>query len=427
MNKFWVIFRNVFSKNVKTIGFWIVLLSPLLFLAFIALVVWFAQGVSESGPDQIAILSDDEYVTATFEEIADEDLFEVTSDFATEEAARTALAEEDIQGYLQVGVDESGAVQADYTHTSSFLASTESLGIIQSVLDNLQMQLRAVESGLNPEELANLMEPANLTTHAVTVREDQVVDETSEGGQTLTYLASNILIIMMFFVINYYSNIVATELASEKGSRIMEVILSSASVSAHFWGKILGIFAMVLLQLLVYTGLGIVVYFLVREREIFQELTAQINLGELLGSLTGYSVLFFILGIMLYVILAAFFGSLVSRTEDAAKAVTPVILLAVAGFYMGIFYSTSPVFALDILSYIPFFSPFLVPLRIASNTITTGGIWLAIAILLVSLVLITFITLQFYRSNILTYSDQSIWDSFKRSYSMWKSNRAAAS
>lgn len=429
MNKFGVIFKNVFTKNIKTIGFWIVLLSPLLFLAFVAIVVWLAQGAVDTSSDQIAVLSEEEYVIETFEQVADadEELFEIERSIQTEEEAETALAHDEIQGYLEIEVDETGTLQADYTHAASFLSGAESLGVIQSTLNNLQMQVRAAESGLSPEELAGLMEPADFEVHTVTIDDGESSDASPEEGQVLAFLATNILIVLMFFVVNYYANIIATELASEKGSRIMEVILSSASVSSHFWGKIMGVFAMILVQLFVYGVIGVIGYFAIRERDFFQEFTAQVDLGELLGSLTGFSILFFLMGVMLYVILSAFFGSLVSRTEDAAKAVTPVILLALAGFYMGIFYSTNPLFALDVLSYIPFFSPFLIPLRIAADTITTGGIFLALGILLVSLALITIITLQFYRSNILTYSDQSIWDSFKRSYSMWQSNRKAQS
>jgi ABC-2 type transport system permease protein len=140
----------------------------------------------------------------------------------------------------------------------------------------------------------------------------------------------------------------------------------------------------------------------------------------------GYTLIFFIVGVLMYVVLAAFFGSLATKMEDVNKAVTPIVFLALTGFYVGIFAFTAPDnMFVAVFSYIPLFTPFVMPFRIAAETVSTFGVWMSIIGTVGFAIVISFIALAFYRSNVLIYSDTNLLGTIKRSWSIMQSNKKA--
>ena len=95
-----------------------------------------------------------------------------------------------------------------------------------------------------------------------------------------------------------------------------------------------------------------------------------------------YAVIFFILGYLLYATLAAFLGSLVSRIEDVQQMITPMTLLVVAGFMIAMFGLNQPdTTFITIASYIPFFTPMLMFMRVGMLSLPVWEPILGIVIL----------------------------------------------
>src|SRR5699024_5147747 len=127
---------------------------------------------------------------------------------------------------------------------------------------------------------------------------------------------TNVSAIILFIFVVTYSSIIAQEIASEKGTRIMEVILSSTKAQTHFYGKLTGVLLVALTQLLIYGLMIIFGYQKFKDMDIVKQFLGDASLESLFGPFLIFSAIFVILGILLYAVLAALCGSLVNKAED---------------------------------------------------------------------------------------------------------------
>lgn len=420
MSKYWVITKEVYKKNVKSFGFIVMVLSPLLVIGFIAgLSYYFSQQDQEVPEAPIAVLAEDQGIQQLFSN--QEWSFEVNEDIETEEEAEEALLDETIEGYV-VADNSEGTVQAEFVHTNELSDQT---AMIQEALSNYQTMLRADQLDLAPEEVMALSEPVMMENRLINV-EEGLLEEEESADQLIQQGGAYVVSIAIMIFIMTYAGIIAEEVANEKGTRIMEIILSSASATNHFFGKLTGVMLVLLTQIGIYTLVGIGAYLYFRDAEIVQELIGGIDIANILQELMGYTLIFFIAGVLMYVVLAAFFGSLATKMEDVNKAVTPIVFLALAGFYVGLFAFSAPDNTfVAVFSYIPLFTPFVMPFRIAAETVSTFGVWMSIIGTVGFAILISFVSLAFYRSNVLIYSDTNLLGTIKRSWSIMQSNRKA--
>ncbi|MFL2119595.1 ABC transporter permease [Marinilactibacillus psychrotolerans] len=420
MNKFWVITKEVYKKNVKSIGFLIMVLAPVLVAVVgIAVGYFISEDQKNAEPAPIAVISE----SSTIQEMLSQEneMYDVQDDIVTENAAEEALLDESIDGYLIIS-ENAGVIKAEAVHTDSL---TNVLPVLNEQLSNYQTLLRAGELNLSQEQVMSLSEPVMIEESIVNI-EDGNLNEEENTDTFVQEFGAYFVSIAIFGFIMSYASIIAEEVASEKGTRIMEIILSSATATNHFFGKLAGVMLVLMTQITFYLIIGGAAYFIAKDMSFLQELTAGIDIWSVIQGLMGYTIVFFITGVLMYIILAAFLGSLASKMENVNKAVTPIVFLALIGFYVGMFAFAAPENIVPVIfSYIPIFTPFVMPFRIASETVDTLGIWLSIFGTIAFTALLTYLSLIFYRANVLIYSDGGIIKSMKRSWGVLKSNRNA--
>ena len=222
-------------------------------------------------------------------------------------------------------------------------------------------------------------------------------------GKASSYFSSMIISMLLFFAIYFYGYGVATSVASEKTSRVMELLITSTKPSIIILGKsaAMGLLGLVQLFIVVFTGM------------LTYKLTFPENFllgGQALNfsSFTPFSIamiiVYFILGYSLYAMMNAVAGATVSKSEDVNSALMPVSFISMAAFYMGYFSLAVPNSKVAIISsIIPFSAAFSMPSRILATEVPALQIVASIFSLIITIIFIAWISIKIYSAAILHY------------------------
>ncbi|MDT2835519.1 ABC transporter permease [Enterococcus durans] len=420
MRKFWIITKDVYLKNIKSISFLIMILVPFIMMGVIYVAGNFAQQNSEV--NKIGVLSDDPQLTQQLGQVKTDD-FEFKAIDSTKKAQKE-LADEKIDAYMTVSV-ANDEVKGELYSENSLGQSTQLL--IQQQLTGVQSMLRASTLGVSPEEVASLSQPASFSRQKVSFN-DQGKMTVGEDNSDVQYVVSYVATIILFIIILTYAQIIAQEIASEKGTRIMEVILSSTTAQKHFYGKLTGVLLVAVTQMALYGVIFGVGFNQFKNMDIVKSALDRISLDSIFGPFLWYSLLFMFFGILIFAVLAALCGSLVNKAEDTAKAILPVTYLSLGGYMLGLILGASDPnnIVIRITSYIPFLSSYIMPVRLANETVDVSGAMVSLVILIVVTFVLMFLSANMYKSNVLVYSEGGLWSSSKQSISIMRNERKKA-
>lgn len=416
MSKFWVIAGDVYKKNVKSASFAILILAPFLFGVFF----WFINNLAgDSDLNKIGIFSENAQVAESFTQLDNEEYQFVT--LKSEAAGEKQLEKEDIDAYLVLALEEEQVKGTIYAESS---VGTTLQMTLQQMLNSMQRSLRAQTLGLSSEEVAQLDEPASFTTQKVSFDAEGKMEDKDDYSNIQSMVAMVATILLLVFIMTYAS-IIAQEIASEKGTRIMEIILSSTKAQTHYYGKLVGVLLVALTQMVIYGLMIVFGWQKFKDMEMVQSVIGDLSIEKVFGPFLIFTVIFVLLGILIYSVLAALCGSLVNKAEDTAKAIVPVTYLSMAGYFiaylLGLMDPHSAV--LKVTSYIPFFSSFSMPVRLASDTATIGNGIVSVVILLVVTLGMMFLSAGLYKSNVLVYNDNGVWAALKQSWTLFRSEQ----
>ena len=430
MNKTLIVAWQSLLKNLKSWSFYIMVFMPIVFPLIIGLISYFISSSSDPGTgagdvDTIALVSNPEDLlgdeTWDGQEEASLDLVQ---DYPDLDQAKQAYQDGEIDGILEIS-GQRDQVEATLYHEGNL---SYALPYLEGQLSQSQAQARADQLDISQEDLTALTQGVDIGDNQYFLAEEDPAPALFSASDMQMVLAVLVNLVTFFFIL-FYAGMICEEIANEKGSRVMEVILSSITASQHFFGKLFGVALTLLVHLAIYFLLALVGFFFLRQNELLDIILQFI--GQSLASVQGVlalSVLFVVLGVLSYTVISAFLGSLVTKTEDANKVMVPLVFLALFGFYLGFFIQSGVLedgLLVNVLSHLPFLMPHIMPFRMAMGTV--GGLELALSIggNIVFLIFLTWLSLVFYRSNVLVYSSENFMQQIKRSWSLMRSNRKA--
>ena len=270
--------------------------------------------------------------------------------------------------------------------------SKEKIGAVLLSLYRVQAMQKA---GVSPADAQKLL--------SAQVKADVI--QTAQGkDQAKNFLYTYIVIFALYMAILIYGQLVASSVASEKSTRAMELLITSAKPKSLMFGKVFGAGTAGLLQLAVIFGSGYLFYNF--NKDYFKSnQTVQAIFGMPLPILL-YGLLFFFLGYFIYAFLYGALGSLVSRMEELNQAVMPVTFLFIFAFFIVMFSMMSGNVdntLMIVCSYIPLTSPMAMFVRIAMGNVAAWEIILSVAILVGSTIGIGFLAAAIYRIGVLLY------------------------
>ena len=372
-------------------------ISPFLFLGLSG-GIGVLQGSSLAQNSKVAVVSSVPLVTEELKSTNG-----LNFDYKDEASAQVAIKDEKIKGYLTI--DQENSVLRAVYHGETSLESGIKLAVTAK-LNELQSQLNRSEANLSQEQEKRL---------AQTVQFTEKIDEAKENKKMVQTFAAAGLGFFLYMILITYASVTAQEVASEKGTKIMEVVFSSIRASHYFYARMIALLLVILSHIGIYVvgGLGAILFF--KDMPILANSGILNHLGEAFSINT---LLFVLVSLFMYVVLAAFLGSMVSRPEDSGKALSPLMLLIMVGFIgVTVLGTSGDNLILKIGSYIPFVSTFFMPFRAINGYANGLEAWISLAITVIFAVTATAFIGRMYASLVLQTDDLGIWKTFKRALS----------
>ncbi len=302
------------------------------------------------------------------------------------------IQEQIINGEADCGFYLDGLVSYTY-YVNNLSMYDMNTSIADEVLGNLYRMDAMISGGISAEQAGQILS-ATVGHEIVSVGKDQ----------TQNFFYTYIMIFALYMVILLYGQMVATNVASEKSSRAMELLVTSAKPTSMMFGKVLASCVAGLIQLVVVFGAAVLFF---NMNSSYWDGNAIIS--SIFGmplSLLLYMLLFFILGFFIYAFMFGAVGSTASKLEDINTSVMPITLLFVAAFIVVVASMSSG--SMDntliiVCSYIPFTSPMAMFTRIAMSTVPVYEIVISVAILIFSVIGVGVLSAKIYRVGVLLY------------------------
>lgn len=397
MRNMWVVMKETYLRHVKSWSFFFMVISPFLFIGLSG-GIGYLQGSSMAQSGKIAVVSTVPAVTDSLKSTNG-----LNFDYQDEASAQAAIKDEKLKGYLTIDQEDS-VLKAVY-HGETSLEIAIKLGVT-SKLNDLQGQLNRSAANLSQEQEKRLEKTVNFT---------EKIDESKENKKIIQTIAATAVGGFLYMILITYASVTAQEVASEKGTKIMEVVFSSIRASHYFYARMLALLLVILTHIGIYVVGGLAAILLFKDLPILAQSGILNHIGEAFSLNT---LLFVLVSLFMYVVLAAFLGSMVSRPEDAGKALSPLMILILGGFFgVTALGAAGDNLILKIGSYIPFISTFFMPFRTINGY--AGGVeaWISLAITVIFAVVATGFIGRMYASLVLQTDDLGIWKTFRRALS----------
>lgn len=267
MSRIKIVMQETLKNHLKSGTFWAMILLPIVFGVISGLAGYFAAAPEDS---HMGIVASEDLKT-----YFDDDKYK----FVNEDELETLVEEKEISSYAKVR-EENGQIIADFNEAD---ASMVEILKFQEIINNIQNQLNSKNAGLDQNQAQIL---------AKTPLINQITDEKSENkfiGQAIYF----VLIFLMYMVLMSFVNLVLAEIATEKGTKMIEFIFSSVKPGDYFAGKMLGNFIAVFVQIFTYVIFAIIGYFIAKSKGLFDNLDLNFALtSESYGMIAEIVLLF---------------------------------------------------------------------------------------------------------------------------------------
>ena len=247
--------------------------------------------------------------------------------------------------------------------------------------------------GINENDLIKFNE-TEIKSESIIVGQDQ----------TKGFMATYVLILLLYMAVMMYGQFVSQSVAIEKSSKAMELLITSANPKSLIFGKVLGAGLAGLTQLSVILIWSFICFNLNKSQWKGNEIIA--GIFDISPSLIFYAILFFIMGFLFYSFINGALASLATKMEDIGTLTMPTVFLLAISFIatlscLGAGKVDNTV--MKVLSFLPFSSPMAMFARIAMNSVSLLEIIISIIILFISILLVGYLAVAIYRVGILMY------------------------
>jgi ABC-2 type transport system permease protein len=406
MRNTWLIIKREYLERVRTRAFLIFTVLMPLFIAGVIVLPTKLMTMKSGSTREIAVVAPTAAIAADIKsqlENPQQDAknpgddsiapkYKVSVRDGDTEAVRDQLAVEVSQGKLDayVWLTESSVKEGKFTYATKHPSDFSDFSTVQSAVNRSLMSSRISARGILPGDIEGLLKRLDMDVTSV--------DKGKEGKPVgiAAFFLPFVLMFMIYMTVLIYGMVVMRSVLQEKTSRVMEVMLSSVSATQMMAGKLLGVGAVGITQILIWLGSTFVI------RMQFQtEMLKNLNLPT---QLFVYLPIFFLLGYLLYSTMYAAVGAMVNSEEEAQQLQWPVMmpLILCSVFASAVIRDPNTPLAFW-SSMFPFTAPIMMFVRIAVQTPPTWQIVLSIVLQILAIWGMVWVCARIYRIGILMY------------------------
>ncbi len=419
MNKIGIIITREFNERVRKKSFIITtILMPLLMIGLMvapSLMMLFAKGDQKS----LVVIDQSGIIAPSLE--GDDEITFTPMDVTLDEAR----ADSNIFGVLWIGsdvVDNPSNVKL-YTNSSSSMSLESNLASqMEKIIERERLKRYDIEN------LEQIMQDVKVRVSFSTFRNDlsEEGEDEEATSSTIAYMLGLVLGMMLYMFLIIYGSMVMTSVIEEKGSRVLDVLVSSVSPFQLMLGKILGVASVAVTQIAIWgvlvCGIGAVVLPALMPEDVMQtveavqmgqmtsveadidaDLLSAVSLATDVGGLVMMFVwllLFLVGGFLFYSAMFAAVGSAVDSIQDANQLQTPITVPIILALILAMSVFNDPNSTLAFWgSVIPFTSPVVMMARVPFG-IPTWQIILSLVLLYASVVAMAWAAGKIYRVGI---------------------------
>lgn len=407
MDKFLATFSLTYKNKVKTKSF-------MIFTGLVIVLMLLASNMNkiidffDDGPDKVGVVSPDNEIYKVIKSQSDQLDDGATFKKVSEKQAKAQVQNEKLdKAYIIKMTDDnklSGKILSKDT------VSDQQKQKLKVSLSTIQTQLVAANLNLSQDELKQLQSQSKVTSEVIADEAtNSNLTEAQKGFNTMMVYAGLMLI---FFIVFNYASQVAMEIATEKTSRVIEMIITSVSPVTHILAKISGVIAVAFTQIIIFIAAGFICFFVFDISDMLKGFEIEPN--ELTVQISIVAIVSLIVGILSYIILAAILGSITARIEDINQALMPMTLFSMIAFYISLFSVMNPDTMLTkITSFIPLLSPFVMFVRSASPDVAVWEIVVSVVLSIITIFILLWIAVRSYKNTILSF-DKGFMNAMKR-------------
>ncbi|MEK4561136.1 ABC transporter permease [Staphylococcus sp. FSL K6-3157] len=407
MDKFFATFSLTYKNKVKTKSF-------VIFTAIVILLMVGAANINniidlfDDGPDKVGVVSSNDEIYKVIKSQGDQ--LDEGADFKqlSEKQAKSQVKNEKLDKAYVIKLSEDQKLSGKIL--SKDTVSEQDKQKLKATLSTVQTQFVAANLNLSQDELKQLQSQSEVTSEVLADNANNSnLNEAQKGFNTMIVYAG---VMLIFFIVFNYASQVAMEIATEKTSRVIEMIITSVSPVTHILAKMAGVVSVALTQISIFIVAGIICFLVFDIGDMLKGFDIEPN--ELTVQLIVVGIISMIIGILSYIILASILGSITARIEDINQSLMPMTLISMIAFYISFFsIMNTDTLLVKITSFIPLLSPFVMFVRASTPDVAIWEIVLSMVISIITIFILLWVAVRSYKDTILSF-DKGFMSSVKR-------------
>ncbi|KRG08176.1 ABC transporter permease [Staphylococcus sp. NAM3COL9] len=407
MDKFFATFSLTYKSKVKTKSF-------VIFTAIVILLMIGAANINkiidlfDDGPDKVGVVSSNNQIYKVIKSQGDQ--LDEGADFKqlSEKQAKSQVKNEKLDKAYVIKLSEDKKLSGKIL--SKDTVSGQDKQKLKAALSTIQTQFVATNLNLSQDELKQLQSQSEVTSEVLADNANNSnLSEAEKGFNTMIVYAG---VMLIFFIVFNYASQVAMEIATEKTSRVIEMIITSVSPVTHILAKMAGVVSVALTQISIFIVAGIICFLLFDIGDMLKGFDIEPN--ELTVQLIIVGIISMIIGILSYIILASILGSITARIEDINQSLMPMTLISMIAFYISLFsIMNTDTLLVKITSFIPLLSPFVMFVRASTPDVAIWEIVLSMILSIITIFILLWVAVRSYKDTILSF-DKGFMSSVKR-------------